>query len=96
MDATVSYVCAYLARILQPLTQFCNLTLRPENDSTLPRKEKKRLAKIPSLRERSPLIRGLRDNAAFGETGGAYSIYHAMAFGPDGAMTGPDVTCVAN
>jgi hypothetical protein len=37
-----------------------------------------------------------RDNAAFGETGGAYSIYRAMAFGPDGARTGPDVTCVAH
>jgi hypothetical protein len=36
-----------------------------------------------------------RDNGAFGETGGAYSIYRAMAFAPDGARTGPDVTCVA-
>jgi len=36
-----------------------------------------------------------RDGAVFGETGGAYSIYQAMAFGIDGAKSDPDVTCVA-
>src|SRR5436309_2626506 len=29
-----------------------------------------------------------------GEYGGAYSLYRAMAFGPDGVRKLPDVTCV--
>ena len=35
-----------------------------------------------------------RDGGAFGEYGGAYSLYRAMAFGPDGVRKLPDVTCV--
>jgi len=38
---------------------------------------------------------GPKDDGAFGETGGAHSIYRAMVFGPDGTKKGPDVTCVA-
>jgi hypothetical protein len=34
-----------------------------------------------------------RDGGRFGETGGAYSLYRAMAFGPDGSSKLPDVTC---
>ena len=35
-----------------------------------------------------------RDGGQFGEYGGAYSLYRAMAFGPDGGSKLPDVTCV--
>ena len=35
-----------------------------------------------------------RDAGQFGETGGAYSLYRAMAFGPDGGSKLPDVSCV--
>jgi hypothetical protein len=34
-----------------------------------------------------------RDGGQFGETGGAYSLYRAMAFGPDGSSKLPDATC---
>ena len=34
-----------------------------------------------------------RDSGVFGETGGAYSLYRAMVFGPDGAKKAPNVTC---
>jgi hypothetical protein len=35
-----------------------------------------------------------RDGGQFGEYGGAYSLYRAMAFGPDGGSKLPDVSCV--
>jgi len=35
----------------------------------------------------------VRDDGQFGETGGAFSIYRAMVFGPDGSSKLPDVTC---
>jgi len=34
-----------------------------------------------------------RDGGRFGEPSGAYSLYRAMAFGPDGGSKLPDVTC---
>ena len=36
-----------------------------------------------------------KDNGIFGETGGVYSIYQAMVFGPDGTKRTPNVTCAA-
>jgi len=35
-----------------------------------------------------------RDGGQFEEYGGAYSLYRAMAFGPDGGSKLPDVSCV--
>ena len=35
-----------------------------------------------------------RDAGTFGESGGAYSLYRAMAFAPDGDRKTPDVSCV--